>query len=202
MNAVSDPARFDAAIVAFDAANAEDPNLERAGNDAVPKALLYAWRMTEALERYAPDAPEVVQLAARAQHLRRWAIARTEYPMDRAGYKQWRIDCAKMHAEVASGLLRTVGYDAQTIERVAALLQKKRLKVDAEAQLLEDVACLVFLEHYLAAFVDAHPAERDKLVGILRKTWLKMSERGRVAALALRLGERERELVAEALGGG
>ena len=37
-----------------------------------PRELLYARRMTETLERIAPDASEVVRLAARCQHIRRW----------------------------------------------------------------------------------------------------------------------------------
>jgi hypothetical protein len=200
--ALPDPARFEAALRAIDAANAEDPVLEREGEEAVPRALLYSRRMTEALERFAPDAPEVVQLAVRAQHLRRFALPRSDYPMDRAGYKQWRTDCARMHAEQAGRILRAVGYDEATVERVAALLQKKKLKVDPDVQLLEDVVCLVFLEHYLGPFVDEHADEREKVVGILRKTWVKMSERGHVAALALELRPRERALVEAALGGG
>ncbi|HLU65170.1 MAG TPA: DUF4202 family protein, partial [Kofleriaceae bacterium] len=60
---------------------------------------------------------------------------------------------------------------------------KRGLKVDPEAQLLEDTACLVFLEHELAGF--ARGRERDALVDIVRKTWAKMSPRGRTAAQEL-----------------
>ena len=39
-------ARFRAAVERFDRANAEDPNLETAGEVPRPKELLYAQRMT------------------------------------------------------------------------------------------------------------------------------------------------------------
>ena len=56
----------------------------------------------------------------------------------------------------AAGILREVGYDEATIERVGALLKKESLKSDADAQALEDVVDLVFLESYLADFVAKH----------------------------------------------
>ena len=62
-----------------------------------------------------------------------------------------------------------------------ALLRKERLKADPEAQLLEDVVCLVFLRHCLAPFAARH--DDAKVADVLRKTWRKMSDRGRSAAL-------------------
>jgi hypothetical protein len=47
-------------------------------------------------------------------------------------------------------------------------------------QCLEDVICLVFLESYCADFAKQHDAA--KALGILRKTWSKMSPRGREVA--------------------
>ena len=51
--------------------------------------------------------------------------------------------------------------------------------------MLEDVACLVFFEHYLAEFVTQH--DELKIVNILRKTLRKMSDRGRASARQLDL---------------
>ena len=68
-------------------------------------------------------------------------------------------------------------------KRARALLRKEKLKSDAEAQTLEDAACLVFLEHYLGEFMKK--VAQDKLPGILAKTWNKMSPRGREQALGL-----------------
>ena len=172
------------AIARFDAVNAEDPNQETIDGVQRPKELVYAERMSAWLDKLAPDASEVVRLAVRAQHIRRWTVEREGYPMDRAGYRKWRTDLGKFHAEMAGSILREVGYGDETVARVQALLRKERLKADPEVQLLEDVACLVFLDHYFAEFARKHDAE--KLVGIVRKTWRKMSPRGHEAARGLR----------------
>ena len=177
--------RFRRAVERFDAANAEDPNRERVDGAEQPKELVYARRMTARLDRFRPDAPETVRLAARCQHVRRWTIPRAGYPAGREGYRRWRADLARFHAETAAAVLRGVGYADDVVGRVEALLRKERLKADPDAQLLEDVVCLVFLEHYLAGFAPKH--DDEKLAGVLRKTWRKMSDAGRRAALALDL---------------
>jgi hypothetical protein len=117
--------------------------------------------------------------------------------MDLAGYKRWRTTLASFHAETVGAILREVGYDEATLARVQALVRKERLKLDPEAQLLEDVACLVFLENYFAEFARQH--DEEKLIGIVQKTWKKMSERGRAAALGLELAPEVRGLVEQAL---
>ncbi len=63
--------------------------------------------------------------------------------------------------------------------------------------MLEDVICLVFLENYFADFAAEHEAE--KVINILRKTWRKMSERGRAVALTLEIPGAARALVERAL---
>jgi hypothetical protein len=182
----ADRARFVRAIAGFDAANAEDPNRETVDGRERPKELLYAERLTAMLQRFAPDASEVLRLAARAQHIQRWKIPRNEYPMDRIGYLQWRKRLYKFHAQLASEILRDVGYDDATIAGVATLLKKEGLKSNADVQALEDVVDLVFLESYLADFVTKH-GEYDvaKFTDILAKTAKKMSPRGRDAAISL-----------------
>jgi hypothetical protein len=193
------PGRFEAAIERFDAANAEDPNVEPHDRRAIPKELLYARRMSDALERIEPAASEAVRLAVRSQHIRRWEIPRSNYPKDRDGYRRWRTELGRFHAETASRILREVGYDEATIERVGSLLRKERLKTDPDCQLLEDVICLVFLEHYSSAFIKEH--DEEKLINIFRRTWKKMSPRGQEAAMQLDLNPRVRELIGKALTG-
>ncbi len=61
--------RFQQANAAFDALNAQDPSHEVFDGQARPKELLYAERMSAMLKRYAPDASEALQLAARCQHI-------------------------------------------------------------------------------------------------------------------------------------
>ncbi len=181
----------------MDELNAGDPNRETVDGIEVPKELVYARRMTVWLERFEPEASEELRLAARSQHIARWKIPRSDYPEGKAGYKQWRTDLASFHADTAAHILRASGYDEETIERVRALLRKKRLKSDAEVQTLEDVACLVFLDAYFDDFAAKHTDE--KVVDILRKTWFKMSERGHQVALQLPLSPRSKELVTKAL---
>ncbi len=194
-----DNTRFTEAIRLFDAANAEDPNLEP-GPDGqpVPKELLYAQRMSACLARVAPDAPEAVQLAARAQHIRRWAIPRSDFPLTRPGYHQWRNTLKKYHAELAGQLMQQAGYEPAPTARVQQLLQKQRLQDDPEVQLLEDVICLVFLEYYFLPFAAQHPEE--KVIEIVQKTWPKMTGRGHALALQLPFSPEARALVSKALG--
>ena len=183
---VPDPGRYTTAIARFDAINARDPNLELDGGAQQPKELLYARRMTAMLERFAPDAPEAVQLAVRCQHIRRWEIPRASYPPTSEGYQAWRTRLLDHHAEIGAAVLRECGYDETTVVNVASLLRKERLKRNPDAQLLEDVIGLVFMQHYLADFVMRHPGYDDaKFLDILQKTLRKMSPRGREAAATL-----------------
>jgi hypothetical protein len=182
--------RFIAAIERIDAVNAQDPH---------GKELLYSQRMSAWLERIEPDASEALRLAARAQHIRRWAIPRSDYPMDRIGYLKWRTTLYKFHADEAVRILREVEYEEATIARVAALVRKEQIKSDPDAQTLEDVICLVFLENYFAEFAAGH--DEDKVINILRRTWRKMSERGREMALTLEISPAAKRLVERALSG-
>lgn len=176
--------RFDRALALFDAANAADPNLEDAGGQLRPKELLYAERMSAMLQRFAPDADEAVRLAVRAQHIRRWTVPRNSYPMTPVGYKQWRSGLYQFHADTAGALMREAGYDEASIERVMRMVAKKGIKANADSQLLEDVAALVFIEHYLSAFAAQHTEyDEAKWCDIIRKTWLKMSAAARSFAL-------------------
>ena len=194
---IAAPERFNAAIARFDAANAEDPTTEVFQGVVYPKELLYAQRMTAWLDNIAPEASEALRLAVRCQHIQRWTIPRHTYAMDRHGYLRWRTTLAKFHADTAAAILRDVGYDDATIQRVQTLLRKERLKRDPEVQCLEDVICLVFLEHYLAAFATQH--DEVKVLDILRKTWTKMSPRGHEVALTLPMSPEARRLVEQAL---
>jgi hypothetical protein len=180
------PERYARAIALFDAANAEDPRRDKddAGKEH-PYELLYATRMTEMLDRFAPEANEVVKLAVRAQHIQRWKTPRGDYPMDRTGYLQWRTGLYKFHAETAGRLMKEAGYDDETIERVKSAVGKKGLKVNPETQMMEDVTDLVFIEHYMLAFAGQKPDyAEEKWLDIIRKTWKKMSDRAHEFALS------------------
>jgi hypothetical protein len=170
-------------VAAIDRANAKDPIMIAGADGPAPAELLYGQRMSGILARLSPDASEHLRIAARGQHIERWTTPRRSYPEGRAGYMTWRKDLKETHARRVGEIMATAGYGNDDVERVRALLRKERLKSDAEAQTLEDAACLVFLEHYLGDFMKK--IERDKLPGILAKTWNKMSPRGREQALGL-----------------
>lgn len=178
----------------FDAANAADPRREP---DGTPKELAYSRRMSAWLDRLEPDASEEVRLAVRAQHIQRWEIPRDSYPEGRAAYLKWRRELGVFHADLAGSIMRDCGYAADTVLRVQAIIRKERLKTDPWAQQLEDVACLVFLDHYFEPFVDEQG--RDTIVKILRRTWLKMSAAGQRAALKIDYTPRCTELLEAAL---
>lgn len=178
--------RFGAAVQAFTAAHCEDPRTVEGEGGSVPRSVRYHATLASWVDRLESTAPIAVRLAARAQHLRRWTIPRAKYPAGRVGYKRWRSDLARMHADEAVAVLHDVGYEPSTCERVRDLLLKKRLKSDPDVQLLEDAVCLTFLELEYADFARAHDAE--KVISILRRTWDKMSTRGHRAALELAAG--------------
>src|SRR5690349_18465760 len=143
---------FQEAISRFDEFNSSDPNLEDVDGVKTPRELVYARRMSEYLDSFAPQASEEVRLAARCQHIGRWRIPRNTYPDGRKGYLQWRSKLKELHAETAEGILRDSGYDNGSIERVRLLLLKKDMLHNPDTQLQEDVVCLVFIKYYLTDF--------------------------------------------------
>jgi len=190
--------RFNRAIALFDAANAEDPNQD----DGLPKELLYAQRMTEMIDRFAPQAGEVSQLAVRAQHIRRWTVPRSNYPLGKPGYFAWRTGLYRFHAETAGELMRQAGYDEATIAQVMAAVGKEGIKTNPDTQMVEDVSSLVFMEHYMLGFAGQHAEySEEKWLGIIRKTWKKMSEDARTFATSggIRLPEALVPLIQKAI---
>ena len=160
----------------MDAANSEDPNIETADGKEWPKELLYSHRMADMLARYKPMADHVIQLAIRGQHMLRWKSPRDAYPMNRKGYHQWRTQLYTFHANSVAELMTKAGYDDESLERVKKAVGKKGIKTNEDTQLLEDVAGLVFIEHYMLAFAEKHPEyDEEKWIDIIRKTWKKMS---------------------------
>ncbi len=182
--------RLSKAYALIDAANAKDP--AGAAED-------YGRRMTQTLTSFAPDAPEMLKIAARAQHIERWVIPRSSYPEGRVGYLTWRKELQKLHARRAGEIMAECGYAQEEIARTGSLIRKERLKQDADAQTLEDVICLVFLAHEADDFIAKH--DDAKVRDILAKTAKKMSEKGLAAAGAAPMKERLRRLLGEALPG-
>lgn len=179
---------FEQVVTLMDTANSEDPNIEMSEGKEWPKELLYSHRMSDMLERYKPMADEVAKLAIRGQHMLRWKSPRSDYSMDRKGYHQWRTQLYTFHANSVAELMEKVGYDEESVERVRQAVGKKSLKNNVDTQLLEDIAALVFIEHYMLAFAEKHPEyDEDKWIDIIRKTWRKMSDDAHAFALSGKL---------------
>ncbi|WP_448211968.1 DUF4202 domain-containing protein [Colwellia sp. MEBiC06753] len=184
-------------LAKIDALNSNDPNKENFNGELVAKELIYGQRMSACLAAHWPEANEFLQIAVRAQHIQRWTIARSEYPAGKAGYLKWRKALGQFHADTAKHIMLSHGYSEQYAERTAAIIRKEQLKTNANSQTLEDVACLVFLQHYFEPFAAKHSDE--KVISILQKTWRKMSEKAHDIALNMTLPAHLAKLVNQAL---
>jgi len=197
--------KFEVAVELIDAANSEDTNLETSDGKELPKELLYSHRMSDMQQRYAADTDDAMKLALRAQHIQRWKYPRNEYPMDRKGYHLWRTNLYSFHADTVAALLLEAGYDDEFIKRVKLAVSKKSLNSNLDTQLLEDVSALVFIEHYMLAFVEKHPEyDEDKWISIIKRTWNKMTEKGHAFALSgsIKLPESLIPLIQQAVSSG
>ena len=186
----------------IDAANRADPNRELVDGESLPREYAYSQHMTRWLWALEPAPSELMQIACRAQHIERWTMPRSDYPEGRKAYYEWRQACGRMHGRRAGEIMAECGYPEQDCQRVETILTKRELRRDADTQLLEDVACMVFLEKYFSGFYEQNTDyDRDKWLRIVRRTWGKMSERGHGAALELagKLPEHLQALLAEAL---
>lgn len=188
---------LNAVLDAIDDVNKQDPNTTEVDGQAQANELLYGHYMSQCLNQYWPDAHELLQIAVRAQHIKRWHLKRTEFPAGKAGYLAWRKEQGKFHAQLTKEIMLENGYSEEDGETTAAIIRKEQLKRNENSQTLEDVACLVFLSYYFDAFAAKHTEE--KIIRIVQLTWRKMSERGHEIALSLTLPDHLANLVKKAL---
>ncbi|MFL3657073.1 MAG: DUF4202 domain-containing protein [Opitutales bacterium] len=196
---LADAARLRKAIHSIDLLNDDDPKRVPEEGREIGYELYFSRLLFAKVLSLDSDASEALLLAARAQHVGRWKMPRSDFPMGRTGYLKWRSDLKRYHATVAAEVLEDAGYDSATIDHVRSINLKENLKSNPDAQTMEDALCLVFLEVQFSEF--RLKTSEEKMISILRKTWGKMSERGHKAALALDLGEEESRLVGLALAG-
>lgn len=151
------------ALSLIDEAHALDPNKTASGR---PYELHYAERMTHYLDIHTPDASLLLQIAVRAQHFRRWEVPRDSYPRTKPGYFAWRTYLKKRQAEQVKEICLQCDFSEEESSRVAALIAKEDLKKgegkgDAEAQVLEDCACLVFLVSLKLSRIEVYVARTN-----------------------------------------
>ena len=185
---------LDAAIVAIDAANADDPT-DFGGE---PLALAQGRLADGWVQRLAVGAGEELRLAARAHHLRRWVVPRTSYPAGRAGYLRWRRDQKLRHAEELAEILRGCGFADVTIERATAIVTKTGLGSDPEVQTFEDAVSLTFIETQFRSTMDKL-ADDEKMIDVVAKTLRKMSQAGHIAAGTIELDALSAGILARAV---
>lgn len=192
-------ARLQGVLDKIDEINSEDPNTVTVDGETIPSEVLYSRRMTEWLEKVRPDErSEQLQIAARAQHIRRWDIPRSDYPDGRRGYLEWRKTLYHYHAEKTGAICEEAGYDEEFVDTVKSLLQKRCMATNWDVRTLEDCACLVFLQYHLEA--TTAKTGRNKMIRILQKTWTKMTEVGHMHAMSIDFDPDQKQLIEEALG--
>jgi len=189
---------FNKAFDLFDAYNKQDPRIITWEGVEYPAEYFYAVQLYNWVKKLQFNAAEALLLASRSQHIGRWKIARDKYPEGKAGYYKWRTELAKFHAATARELMLEAGYSEEETKPVQHILLKEDLKRDDEVQTMENALCLVFLQFQYEDFIDKH--DDEMVLRILRKTWKKMSEPGRNAALTLTFTGRAKELLMKALG--
>jgi len=136
--------KLDTAFQLFDDYNKQDPRGFEWQGISYPQEYFFAIKLYEWVLKLNPDADEELLLASHSQHIGRWEIPRENYPEGREPYLKWRKDLALHHAAITGALMKQAGYnDDEQIERVSQIILKKRLKVDADVQTMENALCLV-----------------------------------------------------------
>jgi hypothetical protein len=189
--------RLESAFELFDTYNRKSPEHLVYDDVEFPAEFFYAIKLYEWVKKLEPNASESLLLASRSQHIGRWEITRTSYPEGRIGYLKWRSDLGRFHAEKASEILESLGYEQDMIDRVKQIILKQRIKADSEVQTMENALCLVFLEFQYDDLIAK--LSEEKMIGILRKTWSKMSDPGRNMALSLNYSQEGISLIQKAL---
>ena len=188
---------YDSAVAAIDAANAADPNSISVGDTSGPLALVHGQLAAAWVWRLVAEPDEALLLAARAHHLRRWEMPRSTYPAGKGGYLRWRRDQKQRHAADIEAILVAAGYGPEFVARTQQLIRREQLASDPETQVVEDAACLVFIETQLAAMEPR--LKHAHLLDVIRKTARKMSPAGLAAVADTDLDPRARALLDEAL---
>jgi hypothetical protein len=182
------------AVEAVDAANAEDPRVVDVGGAKRPFELFYADRLQHWLGLLMPDPSGALAFAARAQHVRRWQIPRTDFADGRAGYQAWKRRLEEHHVATALGILSRCGCDQPSAERVESILRKRGRETNPEVQAMQDALGLVTLELQLDEL--AAKLDTGKLTLVLRRTLAKMSPRAHQLAGRVPVAGKGREALA------
>lgn len=189
--------RLEKAFELFDNYNKQDPNIFEWEGKMYPAEYFYGLQLYNWVKKLDGEASETLLLAARSAHIGRWKSPRENYPMGKPGYYKWRTELSKFHAETAGSLMQEAGYTEAEILAVQSIIRKEQLRTNYEVQIMEDALCLVFLQFQYDEFIAKH--DDEKVIRILQKSWGKMNEQGRSAALTLQFSEKGKDLINKAL---
>lgn len=183
----------------FDEYNLRDPRSITWKNAIYPQEYAYSLMLNERVLSLQPASSEELLLASRSQHIGRWEISRESYPEGRESYLKWRKDLAQHHASVSGLLMKQAGYAEAKIARVQEIILKKKIKQDAEVQIMENALCLIFLEHQYEDIRMKYIDDPEKMINILYKSLLKMDAHGHSEALLIKFTDEGLALVQKAI---
>lgn len=189
--------KLEKAFELFDAFNKQDPGTITWEGVIYPAEYFYAVQLYNWVLKLSPAAGEMLLLASRSQHIGRWKVPRNSYPEGKSAYLRWRTDLAKYHAETAGQLMLQAGYSLEEVKSVQHIIRKEQLRSNPEVQVIENALCLVFLQFQYEDFIFKH--DNKKVITIIKKSWTKMTEPGRNAAMTLHFSEKGKALILEAL---
>lgn len=157
-------------VHSLDKTNAEENGI------LFPAELLYGHRMLQILNLIDENSSFQMKIAAQCQHLERWGVPRSDYTYDRRGYHQWRRAVMDYQLKRTVEILSAISMEDEDIQWITNTLKEQGNKLNPDAQIIMDTACLVFLKWYMEPFSVKH--ESEKVTDILKKTMRKMSDRG------------------------
>lgn len=131
--------RFNLTLAKFLEAHSTDPEGE---------STQYHSTLSSYVTKLSASSPsEALLLAANSQHIKRFDKPRADYPMHLAGYKMWRTNLNRYHAEVARTIMLDSGYteaeDEVLLNRVGELLLKKTLQRPPLSTPLKGESCFL-----------------------------------------------------------
>jgi hypothetical protein len=195
---IAEDIRVQRALLAFESIGRQDPRSVVVDGTVYPRQSGEAQLLLDFVLQLNQNPSLPLFLACHCQHLGRFLSPRDEFPADRAGYKAWRAEASRRSAERAKAVLSESGFTPETIEDVAGIVNKQGRATNADVQTMEDALCLAFLTLDAPEFASRHSDE--EMVRILKRSWMKMSDRGHQLALETPLVPDVQRLVQQALG--
>jgi Domain of unknown function (DUF4202) len=130
---------FKMALVRFDHANSLDGNLiDDANGNKVARQLMRSLHLYNIVVSSHPNASDVLLLAARGLHLQQWKVPREAFAGDEAGGMEWSTAARRYSSMMVGKILLEIGYDAEIINEVKALVTRESTWSEDDMLLLEE----------------------------------------------------------------